>query len=421
MNRAPAGFAALLMFLALVASTGPRAAHGATESPASADDAAPSIPRSGTVPAAAPDLLLGLDSRLVGAPLAPGPSAEAAAVMAKAEHEEAAFAAELATLDARRVALGPSRADADAALATASSNTERARQRMHTLVASVYVRADTQSSEEADLGRAQVLAARVQRDIVAEWRRATEARDRARAELDAIDAEIAKIDAAHAIATAGQADARARIQAAAADVQRLLPAATVADLDIPLVSLDAYLRAERAMAAEAPSCAIPWYAIAGIAVNESNHGRFRGSTPDATGRVEPAIVGIPLNGDGVAAIGDTDGGLYDGDAQWDRAVGPMQFIPGTWNAWKSDGNLDGVTDPQNIYDAALGAARYLCRGAQPFGFNDRGAANNAFLSYNRAQWYADKVFTRAKQFAQWGLPSTGPMSPTWSTLPESGS
>ncbi len=39
---------------------------------------------------------------------------------------------------------------------------------------------------------------------------------------------------------------------------------------------------------------------------------------------------LPLNGaNGTQAIRDTDAGQLDGDSIWDRAVGPMQFIPST--------------------------------------------------------------------------------------------
>ena len=59
---------------------------------------------------------------------------------------------------------------------------------------------------------------------------------------------------------------------------------------------------------------------------------------------------------GFAAIADTDGGALDGDARWDHAVGPMQFIPSTWQLAGRDGNGDGTADPFNIDDAALSAA-----------------------------------------------------------------
>lgn len=393
----------------------PTATNGETAAPGRAE-----VPQSGVIPRAAPELLPGLDARLVGAALAPGPSAVAAAKMAMAEDEAAAFASRAAALDTQIQALAPLRTEASAARDGARTRAQVERVRMERLVAAVYVRGGSEVdvsnpvNDATDLGRGDLLAARVQREIVTAFRIATQAQAAAQRELDRIDTETARLTADRDAAQRGEADAQARVQAAADDVRRLLPAATVSDLNIPLFSLDAYLRAERVLAFEAPTCAIPWYAIAGIAVNESNHGRFRGATPDATGRVEPPIIGVPLNGSGVAAIGDSDGGFYDGDVEWDRAVGPLQFIPGTWNRWKADGNFDGFTDPQNMYDAALGAARYLCQGARPFGFADRGAANHAFLAYNNAQWYADKVFTRAEQYAHWGLPGTGPLPPLWS-------
>ncbi|WP_425274969.1 lytic murein transglycosylase [Streptomyces monomycini] len=40
----------------------------------------------------------------------------------------------------------------------------------------------------------------------------------------------------------------------------------------------------------------------------------------------------------------------------------MQFIPSTWGSWGADGDGDGVKDPNNMFDAALGTARYLCAG-----------------------------------------------------------
>src|SRR3546814_8911702 len=44
----------------------------------------------------------------------------------------------------------------------------------------------------------------------------------------------------------------------------------------------------------------------------------------------PEIRGIPLDGTRSARIDDTDGGRWDGDSQWDRAMGALQFIPDTW-------------------------------------------------------------------------------------------
>ena len=96
---------------------------------------------------------------------------------------------------------------------------------------------------------------------------------------------------------------------------------------------------------------------------ESNHGRYGGNALDSNGISRPGIYGIPLDGsNGTSKIGDTDAGQYDNDTQFDRAVGPMQFIPSTWSVIGVDGDGDGKRNPQDIDDAALATAVYLCSG-----------------------------------------------------------
>ena len=132
---------------------------------------------------------------------------------------------------------------------------------------------------------------------------------------------------------------------------------------IPEVALAAYMQAADAQAAEDPACGIRWTLLAAIGRVESNHGRFGGAELRDDGYGTRPIRGIPLDGRAnVAFIGDTDGGELDGDTTYDRAVGPMQFIPSTWAGSGADGNGDGRNDPNNIFDAARGAARYLCAG-----------------------------------------------------------
>lgn len=41
------------------------------------------------------------------------------------------------------------------------------------------------------------------------------------------------------------------------------------------------------------------------------------------------------------------------------ASGPFQFMPSTWDSYKTDGNKDGVADINNIYDAAYSAGKLL--------------------------------------------------------------
>ncbi|MFF2859288.1 lytic transglycosylase domain-containing protein [Streptomyces rubiginosohelvolus] len=204
-----------------------------------------------------------------------------------------------------------------------------------------------------------------------------------------------------------------------------LPAGGRAEAGIPASILAAYKQAERTVATTDPSCRLPWQLLAAIGKVES--GQARGGRVDANGTASPRILGPALNGQGFALIKDTDGGAYDGDAVHDRAVGPMQFIPSTWASWGQDANGDGRKDPNNIYDAALAAGRYLCA-------NDRDLAlaadlDQAVLSYNRSTEYLRTVrswfsyYQRGTHEIPDGtgtLPST-PSTPTPSPRPGGGS
>ena len=102
---------------------------------------------------------------------------------------------------------------------------------------------------------------------------------------------------------------------------------------IPARALDGYRRAEQLLAAGDPSCHLDWALVAAIGRVESAHGSFGGNRLGTDGVARPGIVGIALDGSrGTARITDTDGGRWDGDGRFDRAVGPMQFIPGTWRS-----------------------------------------------------------------------------------------
>ncbi|HEU4896358.1 MAG TPA: hypothetical protein VFX88_02160, partial [Actinomycetota bacterium] len=124
---------------------------------------------------------------------------------------------------------------------------------------------------------------------------------------------------------------------------------------IPALALRAYREAAAWAAGFDPGCRLSWTVLAGIGRIESNHGMFGGAATrfSAAGAVSPRITGPPLNGNGVASIPDSDGGRWDGDSTWDRAVGPMQFIPTTWRSLGRDGNGDRVADPNNLFDAAV--------------------------------------------------------------------
>ena len=79
------------------------------------------------------------------------------------------------------------------------------------------------------------------------------------------------------------------------------------------------------------------------------------------------------------------------------ALGPMQFLPSTWQLWGIDGF--GQTGPPNImnpFDAVPSAARLLCAdGAASGGPGLR----SAIFDYNHATWYVDEVLTLAAEYA----------------------
>lgn len=174
--------------------------------------------------------------------------------------------------------------------------------------------------------------------------------------------------------------------------------ADVAGSDLPLVALDAYVKASVRMAFERPECGLRWSGLAAVGKVESGHGTYGGSRLTASGDTSQPIVGIPLDGsNGTAVVGDTDGGRWDGDPTVDRAVGPMQFIPGSWSVLGRDGNGDGRADPSNIYDAALAAAGLLCR-AGGSGLDTDAGLYRAALGYNNSGAYASLVVRTANAY-----------------------
>ncbi len=174
--------------------------------------------------------------------------------------------------------------------------------------------------------------------------------------------------------------------------------ARAGELGMSATALSAYGYAAAVMAETRPTCGIGWTTVAGIASVESKHGTHRGAKVAPNGQVAPAIRGVPLDGSpGVAKILDTDRGTFDGDTVHDRAMGPLQFIPETWKRWGVDANGDGVADPDNIDDAALTAARYLCVSGGDLTTGE--GWTKALLTYNHSSAYLQEVRNRAAAYS----------------------
>ncbi|MFI2740729.1 NlpC/P60 family protein [Streptomyces sp. NPDC018711] len=184
---------------------------------------------------------------------------------------------------------------------------------------------------------------------------------------------------------------------------------------IPARMLAAYQNAATRLPREAPSCkGMRWPVLAGIARIESNHAS--GRTITARGDITPRILGPVLDGSGAGgnhtAFPDTDGGRWDGTATGERAVGPFQFLPSTWNGSGRDANDDHVADPHNADDAALGAAVYLCGNGRDL--DDPTQLRAAIFQYNHSDAYVDDVLGWIDRYSQLatgtlpiGQPATG--------------
>jgi membrane-bound lytic murein transglycosylase B len=160
---------------------------------------------------------------------------------------------------------------------------------------------------------------------------------------------------------------------------------------IPEPAVRAYAAATLRQARADPGCHLGWTTLAGLGWVESQHGTIGGRTVAGDGRPDRPILGPPLDGrHRLAAVHAAGGG-------WERAVGPLQFLPSTWSTWSSDGDGDGRSDPQDLDDASLAAARYLCAAGEDLG---TGAGwSTAVRSYNHSDTYIREVYVAASAYA----------------------
>jgi hypothetical protein len=158
----------------------------------------------------------------------------------------------------------------------------------------------------------------------------------------------------------------------------------------PIV-MDAYFRAAANIGTLYPGCQVPVALLAAFGKVESGHAVAYGGVVQPDGSVVPRIIGPALDGrPGFMLIRDTDGGLWDDDTIYDRAVGVTQFIPTTWATQGRDGNGDGVNDPHNVYDGAMSTASEVCRGTNS-NPADPEALRRMIYGYNRSWTYVDTI------------------------------
>lgn len=159
-----------------------------------------------------------------------------------------------------------------------------------------------------------------------------------------------------------------------------------------------------------------WQLVAAIGQVESGHGTFGGASLDPeSGEALPWIFGPPL--DGSPGVQSLPVGQWIGwwglSGPWQQAVGPMQFLAPTFEAWGVDADEDGTVNPHDIDDAAAAAANYLCDGSNGSVTDER----TAVLRYNNSSAYADEVIAIADSFVLsfvvgdgWLCPIAGPVS-----------
>jgi membrane-bound lytic murein transglycosylase B len=375
----------------------------------------------GSVPPNAAAAYPGIDPRLIGVPIIKTDMTEALVQYSQAVDKVRNLESERASLNAVVALLGPQVPKAQANLDLRTDEFEQVEEALSTLIISQYqsisdkeiVDNSTAGATEMRLSHQSVKVLKSLR----EWKaKAKKKMNAAQKHLDSVESTLDNSDKRLETLATDIASAKNAAKDSRDVVRSGIPVALIESLEIPVLTMDAYLRAEIRLAAERPQCGITWWSLAGIGRAESNHGRYGGRILDQTGTVSPPIIGVQLNGNGFAAIGDSDDGLLDGDTEWDRAVGVMQFIPGTWKGYAEDGNGDGVTDPQNVYDAALAAGNLLCANARPDMKSPEGR-RTAFMRYNNSSEYVDFVETRGKEYEAIGAGRFNPAPPSESTDP----
>jgi membrane-bound lytic murein transglycosylase B len=170
-------------------------------------------------------------------------------------------------------------------------------------------------------------------------------------------------------------------------------------VNVPAVAIQAYGYAELFTQNQDPSCHLRWSTLAGIGEVESGHGQAEGAVLQATGRSAPILMGPLQDGKGGRAlVNDTDAGAFDGDATYDRALGPLRLMPTQWREFGIDADADGIVDPFDLDDASLAMARLLCAGDDDM--SQLAGWNKAIARHHPGDAYAGSIFKAANSYGQ---------------------
>jgi hypothetical protein len=153
-----------------------------------------------------------------------------------------------------------------------------------------------------------------------------------------------------------------------------------------------------------------------VAEVESDHGRAGGNRVTDEGVSRPGVFGKPLNGRGRRPrMRDTDAGSLDGNSRWDAPTGPMGLLPSTWSVVAVDSDGDGKRNLQDVDDAALGVAVFVCNGGRDLSV--RAELRAALRSLNPTPGYARLVMSLARSYSDDDA-ATPTLPPTFFTLPD---
>ncbi|MFC4244863.1 lytic murein transglycosylase [Gryllotalpicola reticulitermitis] len=158
---------------------------------------------------------------------------------------------------------------------------------------------------------------------------------------------------------------------------------TAARTGIPARALQAYAGAAIVSETRNAGCELGWNTLAGIGEVESGHGTAGGAHLGADGNEVGAVVGQVI---------------AHGPAKGQQALGPMQMLPSTWARYAVDADGTGQASVDNIDDAALAAADYLCVAGGDLSTGTGWTA--AVHAYNPDDAYVVAVRAAADRYAQ---------------------